>query len=141
MSVLLPLRFCDDLPSCGRLNKLLGDVVISQGGVVPFINPEVRNILRGSARHSLSSSSSFPPRHKRARRTARRFRVDPFCIHPLLYYLCTISLLPSNSVTLNSASYVMSVLHRSPGPDTRAGSQCRVNCGRCLSTCILIIFR
>jgi hypothetical protein len=23
------------------LNKLLGDVVISQGGVVPFINPEV----------------------------------------------------------------------------------------------------
>ncbi|KAI0073792.1 histone-fold-containing protein [Panus rudis PR-1116 ss-1] len=26
--------------SC-RLNKLLGDVVISQGGVVPFINPEL----------------------------------------------------------------------------------------------------
>ena len=25
----------------GRLNKLLGDVVISQGGVVPHINPEV----------------------------------------------------------------------------------------------------
>ncbi|KAL1948904.1 hypothetical protein VTO73DRAFT_10710 [Trametes versicolor] len=25
-----------------ELNKLLGDVVISQGGVVPFINPEVR---------------------------------------------------------------------------------------------------
>lgn len=24
-----------------RLNKLLGDVVISQGGVVPFINPEL----------------------------------------------------------------------------------------------------
>lgn len=24
-----------------RLNKLLGDVVISQGGVVPYINPEV----------------------------------------------------------------------------------------------------
>ena len=24
-----------------RLNKLLGDVVISQGGVVPHINPEV----------------------------------------------------------------------------------------------------
>ena len=129
MSVLLPLRCCDDLPSCGRLNKLLGDVVISQGGVVPFINPEVRNILRGSARHSLSSSSSFPPRHKRARRTARRFRFDPFCIHPLLYYLCTISLLSSNPVTLNSASYVMSVLHRSPGPDTRAGSQHQVNRG------------
>lgn len=28
-----------------RLNKLLGDVVISQGGVVPFINPEVRTVL------------------------------------------------------------------------------------------------
>ena len=27
---------------CGvRLNKLLGDVVISQGGVVPHINPEL----------------------------------------------------------------------------------------------------
>jgi hypothetical protein len=25
----------------GRLNRLLGDVVISQGGVVPHINPEV----------------------------------------------------------------------------------------------------
>ena len=24
-----------------RLHKLLGDVVISQGGVVPFINPEL----------------------------------------------------------------------------------------------------
>lgn len=24
-----------------RLNRLLGDVVISQGGVVPFINPEL----------------------------------------------------------------------------------------------------
>ena len=29
-------------PGLHRLNKLLGDVVISQGGVVPFINPEVR---------------------------------------------------------------------------------------------------
>lgn len=26
---------------CHRLNKLLGDVVISQGGVVPFIQPEL----------------------------------------------------------------------------------------------------
>jgi histone H2A len=25
----------------GRLNRLLGDVIISQGGVVPFINPEL----------------------------------------------------------------------------------------------------
>jgi hypothetical protein len=29
------------MTSLDRLNKLLGDVVISQGGVVPFINPEV----------------------------------------------------------------------------------------------------
>lgn len=29
------------LISSFRLNKLLGNVVISQGGVVPFINPEV----------------------------------------------------------------------------------------------------
>ena len=29
------------LKELGRLNKLLGDVVISQGGVVPHINPEV----------------------------------------------------------------------------------------------------
>ena len=29
-------------PGLHRLNKLLCDVVISQGGVVPFINPEVR---------------------------------------------------------------------------------------------------
>lgn len=28
-----------------RLNKLLGDVVISQGGVVPFINPEVSYLI------------------------------------------------------------------------------------------------
>ena len=27
-----------------RLQKLLGDVVISQGGVVPFINPEVSQL-------------------------------------------------------------------------------------------------
>ena len=27
-----------------RLNKLLGDVVISQGGVVPHINPEVSRL-------------------------------------------------------------------------------------------------
>jgi len=27
--------------SRSRLNKLLGDVIISQGGVVPFINPEL----------------------------------------------------------------------------------------------------
>lgn len=40
---------------CVRLNKLLGDVVISQGGVVPFINPE---LLPSKTRcvHSVQSS-------------------------------------------------------------------------------------
>ena len=37
--------FCSYLLACVyvafRLNKLLGDVVISQGGVVPHINPEL----------------------------------------------------------------------------------------------------
>ena len=32
-----------------RLNKLLGDVVISQGGVVPFINPEVCNRVESAS--------------------------------------------------------------------------------------------
>lgn len=35
--------FVDNTNCCvpSRLNKLLGHVVISQGGVVPFINPEL----------------------------------------------------------------------------------------------------
>jgi hypothetical protein len=32
---------CADVDVVRRLNKLLGDVVISQGGVVPFIQPEL----------------------------------------------------------------------------------------------------
>ena len=41
-----PLLFVSSLLIVGtRLNKLLGDVVISQGGVVPFILPEVRVLL------------------------------------------------------------------------------------------------
>jgi hypothetical protein len=38
-----------------RLNKLLGDVVISQGGVVPFIQPE----LLPNATKSVHSRYSF----------------------------------------------------------------------------------
>jgi histone H2A len=38
---LLILKFSQIMITLFRLNKLLGDVVISQGGVVPFINPEV----------------------------------------------------------------------------------------------------
>ena len=32
------------LTSSSRLNKLLGNVVISQGGVVPHIDPAVRDV-------------------------------------------------------------------------------------------------
>lgn len=34
-------RGCGDAHSLSRLGKLLGDVIISQGGVVPFIQPEL----------------------------------------------------------------------------------------------------
>lgn len=34
-------HICNRLIFLVRLNKLLGSVVISQGGVVPFINPEL----------------------------------------------------------------------------------------------------
>ena len=39
-----------------ELNKLLGHVVISQGGVVPFINPEVRNFIEDAV-HPPSNST------------------------------------------------------------------------------------
>lgn len=39
-----------------RLNKLLGDVVISQGGVVPFINPE---LLPSKSKWVILSTSPF----------------------------------------------------------------------------------
>ena len=61
-----------------ELNKLLGDVVISQGGVVTFINPEVRTASSTSVLAHLTlllPTSSCRARHKRARRTtARPFR-------------------------------------------------------------------
>lgn len=59
-----------------RLNKLLGDVVISQGGVVPFINPEVSHCAVGEIGDILTGfpCSSCPAKHKKARRRVRRFR-------------------------------------------------------------------
>jgi C-terminus of histone H2A len=42
------------------LNKLLGDVVISQGGVVPFINPEVSHAVNGLG-HLLTDSLQLLP--------------------------------------------------------------------------------
>ena len=44
-----------------RLNKLLGDVVISQGGVVPFINPEVSHHIVNELDHLLTDSLQLLP--------------------------------------------------------------------------------
>ena len=43
-----------------ELNKLLGHVVISQGGVVPFINPEVRSLI-GYANYPITNSTLLAP--------------------------------------------------------------------------------
>ena len=68
-----------------RLNKLLGDVVISQGGVVPFINPEVSHHIVNELDHLLTDScSSCPAKRKRARRRVRKSRYRVFV--SLLYY-------------------------------------------------------
>lgn len=80
-----------------RLNKLLGDVVISQGGVVPHINPEVRAILHTFTILVLNLvlfSSSCPAKHLRARRIARRCRCAILfdCYGGLCCILCTILL-------------------------------------------------
>jgi hypothetical protein len=60
-----------------ELHKLLGDVVISQGGVVPFIQPEVCTLRSGAlalVAHYFSSSSC-PQRQRRGRRArAKKFR-------------------------------------------------------------------
>jgi hypothetical protein len=44
-----------------RLGKLLGDVVISQGGVVPFIQPEVRSRLPMFGAHGSSPPGLLAP--------------------------------------------------------------------------------
>ena len=72
-----------------RLNKLLGDVVISQGGVVPHIDAAVSVFLDcDSDAILIVTYSSCPARHRRARRSRRRSR--SFFLW-LLYYLCIIS--------------------------------------------------
>ena len=71
--------------SLDRLNKLLGDVVISQGGVVPFINPEVSHHReRTGPLAERFPYSSCPAKRRRARRTVRRSRYRTFV--SLLYY-------------------------------------------------------
>ena len=54
--VLLQSSWCQILMYMFRLNKLLGDVVISQGGVVPHINAEVSIPQLNSNRVSITYS-------------------------------------------------------------------------------------
>jgi hypothetical protein len=71
-----------------RLNKLLGDVVISQGGVVPHINPEVCCTVDVQVDViNLLLFSFFLASLRRARRRVRKYRrlILNFC--PLLYVL------------------------------------------------------
>lgn len=79
-----------------RLNKLLGDVVISQGGVVPHINPEVCfRIYTQLGIINLLSFSFFLAKPRRARRRVRKYRHSILNFCPLLYglyYLVVITL-------------------------------------------------
>jgi C-terminus of histone H2A len=71
-----------------RLNKLLGDVVISQGGVVPHINPEVCSTIDAQLDViNLWLFSFFLASLQRARRRVKKYRhlILNFC--PLLYVL------------------------------------------------------
>jgi C-terminus of histone H2A len=71
-----------------RLNKLLGDVVISQGGVVPHINPEVCfRVYAQLGVINLWSFSSFQAKPRRARRRVRKYRYSILNFCPLLYVL------------------------------------------------------
>lgn len=70
-----------------RLNKLLGDVVISQGGVVPFINPE---LLPSKARYApccMSVYSDLTSFTAKARRRVQARRRKFLCILPLYTFL------------------------------------------------------
>ena len=71
-----------------RLNKLLGDVVISQGGVVPHINPEVCSTVDAQLYViNLWLSSFFRANLRRARRRVRKYRHLILDFLPLLYLL------------------------------------------------------
>lgn len=87
-----------------ELNKLLGHVVISQGGVVPYIAPEVSNLdfMCRFVLLTLSSSSFFPQKHPskpRLKAPHKKFRMSIIsllvivtCHDVSLYSYCTISL-------------------------------------------------
>ena len=82
------LRCFPLLKDLERLNKLLGDVVISQGGVVPHINPEV--CFGAHAQLGIINSwlfSFFLAKPRRARRRVRKYRYSILNFCPLLYVL------------------------------------------------------
>lgn len=77
-----------------RLNKLLGDVVISQGGVVPYIAPEVRVAL--TCRPLLVANSFVVAPAKQdikgqEGRVARSLRLQPYSFYlPFFYWFCSL---------------------------------------------------
>lgn len=99
-----------------RLNKLLGHVVISQGGVVPFINPEVSiAIFTHPELFTHRAYSCSRASQRRARRIHRRCRrhfyscplsVLAYCI---IYSLCTFSYLCF--IFCNATIYAFKFLH------------------------------
>lgn len=54
-----------------ELNKLLGDVVISQGGVVPFINPEVRSFLHSNDRCLITFAQLLPNKSTKGKKESQ----------------------------------------------------------------------
>lgn len=83
-----------------RLNKLLGDVVISQGGVVPHIDPAVSSHFHSwtnsSSDNGVSASSQQDIEGKEGRVAGG---LDVFSRF-LLYYLCIVSSLYNTTVSL-----------------------------------------
>ena len=96
-----------------ELNKLLGHVVISQGGVVPFIQPEVCAIALGTW-HVVAYwvSSCYRQRQRRAKRRVLRKKYS-LCLSGLFLYFC------NHNVFLPISQLSTSTLQ--PGP---AGDPC-----------------
>jgi C-terminus of histone H2A/Core histone H2A/H2B/H3/H4 len=83
---LLPCNIFSQQTSFIRLNKLLGDVVISQGGVVPHINPEVKLFLSCSFYvFNPSVDSFYLPRPRK--RIPRKSRYDSHVSGFVLSYM------------------------------------------------------
>ena len=90
-----------------ELNKLLGHVVISQGGVVPFIQPEVRLLSRAIA---ISHCVLFSCYHQRRQRERRRVHHKKYSrVYMSWDYLpCTLVIL-MYSFSFHNHAYVAAV--------------------------------